>query len=149
MIEISIDPQFETDIAAQDILAVARAVLKAESMPDQADLSIVITDDTEIQSLNAQFRHIDAPTDVLAFVEQDTTLPFVHAPDELPYLGDVIISFPRAQAQAQEQGHSVWDEVSLLIVHGMLHLLGYDHDTLEQEQQMWARQDLILAHLKV
>ncbi len=149
MIQVLIRPQFSTAVAAEWVEAIARVVLAQENIAPEADLSVVITDDDEIHGLNAQFRGVDAPTDVLSFVEQETESPFVGAPDEPPYLGDVIVSYPRALAQAGEQGHSVDDELRLLIVHGILHLLGYDHETPEQEALMWARQDAILARIEV
>jgi probable rRNA maturation factor len=71
----------------------------------------------------------------------------VSAPGEPSYLGDVIISFPRARAQAAEEGHPVEEELRLLIVHGVLHLLGYDHATVEEQKQMWERQNAIIAVL--
>ena len=144
MIQILIRPQVE-QIRSEFVEQIVYAVLECESVSSEADVSIVLTDDAEIQALNAQFRGIDAPTDVLSFAEEETEQPFVNAPDELPYLGDVIISFSRAQSQAQEQEHSTQDELRLLIVHGVLHLLGYDHATPAEKAQMWARQDEILT----
>ncbi len=127
---------------------VVQRVLQYERVSSEAEISVVITGDAEIRALNARFRGIDATTDVLSFVEEDTALPFVLPPDALPYLGDVIVSLPRAQSQAQEHGHSVETELQLLLVHGVLHLLGYDHDTPASKAQMWARQDAILNLLK-
>ena len=144
MIQILIRPQFEAMVDANHIKRVARVVLERESVPPSASLSLVITDDAESQSLNSRFRGVDAPTDVLSFGQEPTTGPFVTAPDEPPYLGDVILSFPRAQAQAVEMGHGTEEEVSLLIIHGILHLLGYDHATPTGRSQMWVKQDAIL-----
>jgi probable rRNA maturation factor len=70
---------------------------------------------------------------------------FVAAPEALSYLGDIVIAVPYSQRQAQELGRSLRDELRLLIVHGVLHLLGYDHATPDDEARMWARQDEILA----
>ncbi|MBN1934628.1 MAG: rRNA maturation RNase YbeY [Anaerolineae bacterium] len=148
MIQVLIRPQFEATIAAEWVETIARVVLARENISLEADLSVVITDDDEIHTLNAQFRGIDAPTDVLSFVEEETDVPFVSAPDELSYLGDVIVSYPRAQAQAGELGHGIEDELRLLIVHGVLHLLGYDHATPEEEALMWSQQDQVLAQFK-
>ena len=145
MIQVLIRPQIRGQVQVDFVEQVVRAVLEHESVSTEADVSIVLTDDAEIQSLNVQFRKIDAPTDVLSFAQEETESPFIYAPDELPYLGDVIISFPRAQSQAQEQNHSTQEELRLLIVHGVLHLLGYDHATAAEQAQMWARQDMILA----
>ena len=144
MIQILIRPQFEAMVDANHIKRVARVVLERESVPPSASLSLIITDDAESQSLNSRFRGVDAPTDVLSFGQEPATGPFVTAPDEPPYLGDVILSFPRAQAQAVGMGHGTKEEVSLLIIHGILHLLGYDHETPTGRSHMWSRQDAIL-----
>ena len=81
---------------------------------------------------------------MLSFGQEPTGKAFVSAPDQPPYLGDVVISFARAQDQAAEPSRSVEDELRTLVVHGVLHLLGYDHATPEEEARMWARQDAIL-----
>jgi probable rRNA maturation factor len=98
-----------------------------------------------MRELNRQFCDIDAPTDVLAFGsgEEDD---FVTAPEEPAYLGDVIICYPRAVIQAEEY-HSIDRELALLTVHGILHLLGYDHVDEVESTEMWARQDEILKSL--
>jgi probable rRNA maturation factor len=108
-------------------------------------VAVVITDDAGIQELNHDFLGIDAPTDVLSFSAQEEAEGFVAAPEEESYLGDVIVSYPRAVAQADEAGHPVEQELALLIVHGVLHLLGYDHTEEEERALMWARQETILA----
>jgi probable rRNA maturation factor len=117
--------------------------------PD-AEVTLVIANDDLLHQLNRDYRGIDAPTDVLSFGAQDETGGedvFVTAPEALNYLGDVIISFPTAERQAAAVGHSVADELSLLTVHGVLHLLGYDHASPEEEADMWARQAQVLASL--
>lgn len=123
---------------------IADAVLAQEGQPT-AEMTLVLTDDATIQALNRAFRQVDSPTDVLAFPAggEDFVLP----PELPPYLGDVIISYPTALAQAEAQGHPVAEELTLLIVHGCLHLLGYDHETEEQRQEMWARQEELCAQL--
>jgi probable rRNA maturation factor len=148
MVDVLIRPEFEKHVLAEDVLRAAHAVLQAEGASPEAALSIVITDDDEIRSLNRQFRHVDAPTDVLAFADDPTEQAFVTAPDEPPYLGDVIVSYPRARVQSATQRHSAAAELRLLIVHGVLHLLGYDHATKAEQAQMWARQESILSTLK-
>jgi probable rRNA maturation factor len=147
MVDVLIRPEFRGTVAVEDVRLCARAVLEAETAPPDAELCIVITDDQEIQSLNLQFRGVDAPTDVLAFADDPDDGPFVAAPDEPPYLGDVIISFPRARVQAATEGHSTATELRLLTVHGVLHLLGYDHATPHDQTRMWARQEAILSSL--
>jgi probable rRNA maturation factor len=144
MIEILIRPDAAFDGDAAQIEAVARSVFAAESVPDEVGLTIVVTTDEEIRTLNRQFRGIDLVTDVLSFADDAPDGAFVDASDEARYLGDVIVSFPRAQEQAVEGGHSVWQEVRLLVVHGVLHLLGYDHGTEAERAIMWRKQDSIL-----
>jgi probable rRNA maturation factor len=148
MVDVLIRPKFEPNVDADEVNRIALAVLQAESASPDAALSIVITDDAEIQSLNRQFRDVDAPTDVLAFADEPTDQTFVSAPDEPPYLGDVIVSFPRARIQAAAEGHSTGQELRLLIVHGVLHLLGHDHATEDEQATMWARQEAILSALQ-
>jgi probable rRNA maturation factor len=124
---------------------VAEATLHHEGASGQATL--VITDDQGIQALNRDFLGRDVPTDVLAFSAQEEAGAFVAAPEMGSYLGDVIVSYPRALAQAPEHGQQVEQELYLLIVHGFLHLLGYDHADEEEKAVMWARQEAILASL--
>jgi probable rRNA maturation factor len=125
--------------------AVAEAVLHHEGATGQ--MTLVITDDEGIRHLNRDFAGLDAPTDVLAFGAQEDSGAFVAAPEMGGYLGDVIIAYPRAEAQAREYGHPVTKELDTLIVHGILHLLGYDHADHEEKAIMWARQDQILRDL--
>lgn len=118
----------------------ARQALDFTNISPQADLSLVLTDDAQVQALNRDYLGIDAPTDVLSFPAGDTD------PDsDTLYLGDVIISYPRAVAQAVD--HTVADELRLLVVHGVLHLLGYDHAEPDEKAKMWAAQAEILTLL--
>jgi len=120
----------------------AQKTLEIDGTHPDADLSLVLTEEGQIRALNARFMDVDAPTDVLSFPggERD--------PDtQAYYLGDVIISFPQALAQAQAGQHKLLDELQLLVVHGTLHLLGYDHDEDAEKARMWARQAEILSRL--
>jgi len=148
MIQVLIRPKFELQVSAEYVRQTARATLEMETAVADVSLSVVVTDDTEIQALNRQYRGLDAPTDVLSFGGEPTEPSFVTAVEEPPYLGDVVLSFHRAQEQAAERGHSTEEEVKLLIVHGILHLLGYDHGTPEEKARMWAKQDAILSALR-
>lgn len=110
------------------------------------ELSLLLTDDAEIQQLNAQFRHQDKPTDVLSFaaLETEGAVPEMLR-HEIPLnLGDIIISVDTAQRQADERGHSLRWELAWLATHGLLHLLGWDHPTEERLQEMLDQQDLLL-----
>ena len=134
-IEVQADPAFP---APEDALrAAAEAVLRRQDAPVSSGLSIVDTDDEAVRALNQRYRGVDAPTDVLSFPADP---PLVRDAEPHPYLGDVIIAYPRARAQAAQAGHSVDAELLLLVVHGTLHLLGFDHDTDEARARMWAAQ---------
>ena len=116
--------------------------LKHQQPAGEVDLTIVLTDDNQLKELNREFMEIDAPTDVLSFPSGELDLDSGNL-----YLGDVIISYPRALEQAQAAGHQVDAELELLTVHGVLHLLGYDHADEEDKARMWSAQDEILALL--
>ncbi|HAX71097.1 MAG TPA: rRNA maturation RNase YbeY [Anaerolineales bacterium] len=107
-----------------------------------ADLTIVLTDDRQLHELNLDYLGVDAPTDVLSFPASETD-PETGA----VYLGDIVLSIPRAVQQAEAAGHSVEAEAQLLVVHGTLHLLGYDHATDEEKAVMWAEQAKVLEKL--
>ena len=147
MVEVHIAPQFKRLVTAKLVRQAALAVLAHEEVTGQGELSVVITDDEEVHDLNRRFRGVDAPTDVLAFGTEEASTTFITAPDAPFLLGDVIISCPRAQEQATEAGHSLAEEIQLLVVHGVLHLLGYDHAEPEEEALMWACQEEILRAL--
>lgn len=120
----------------------ARITLDLESAPIDADLTIVLTDDAQLHELNLEYLGVDAPTDVLSFPASESD------PETgLPYLGDILISIPRAAQQAQAAGHSVEAEVQLLVVHGTLHLLGHDHAEAEEKTRMWNAQAEVMSRL--
>jgi probable rRNA maturation factor len=122
--------------------AAVRAALTHQNETADQDLSIVLDVDQQLRELNLQFLGNDAPTDVLSFPSDETDPETgVH------YLGDIIISLPRAAAQAGAAGHSLQAELQLLTVHGVLHLLEYDHLEPDQKARMWAAQAEILAAL--
>jgi probable rRNA maturation factor len=120
----------------------AQQALLYASQGGEAELTIVLTDDAQVQELNRQFRDLDTPTDVLSFPAGDVDLDTSNL-----YLGDIIISIPRAQAQASNEERSLEDELRLLVVHGVLHLVGYDHADEQGKAAMWAAQTEILARL--
>lgn len=147
-IEVLLRPTLSDEVDAGELGRTAQSVLEMEQAPTGVSLTIVVAGDDEIQALNRQFRDVDAPTDVLAFPDAGTGQAFVDGSGEPPYLGDVIVSLPRARQQAEERGHSTMDELQLLVVHGVLHLLGYDHATPAEETEMWAKQDAILRQVR-
>jgi probable rRNA maturation factor len=142
-IDVQVAPTFRRRVRKQQIRNWAEAALRAEGMTELPDMAVVITDDDAIAALNRDFRSLEGPTDVLAFGDE-TPGPFILAPGEPLYLGDVIISLERAEAEAKDRGTTLTSELQLLLVHGILHLLGYDHASDEEREKMWARQDAIL-----
>ena len=122
---------------------VANRAMEHEAVGAGAELSIVLADDATVQRLNQQYRGVDAPTDVLSFGQQGADIP--SPADGETHLGDVVISLDTARRQADEYGVPLNDEVSHLVVHGVLHLLGYDHETPDDASVMRAREDAILG----
>lgn len=139
------DVGFIDPLLVRRLKATAVATLRHEGQ--SGELALVLTDDQSIQELNRDFLGEDSPTDVLSFSALEEASPFVTAPEAGGYLGDVLISYPRAVQQAREQGHALELELDLLVVHGILHLLGYDHATAEEKALMWSRQESILSAL--
>lgn len=129
-----------------DLERAAQQALASAGRP-QAQATILLTDDASIQELNRRFAGIDAPTDVLSFSAWEGDPGFVVAPEMGAYLGDIAVSVPYAARQAAAAGHALGDELRLLVVHGILHLLGYDHATDAEEAIMWEKQRSILDDL--
>ena len=144
-VEVQLAPAFTGVVSTDPLQRVARNVLHLEGVAGQ--VTLVITDDEGIRTLNRDYVGLDTPTDVLAFSAREDGGSFVIAPGAGEYLGDVIISYPRAIDQAQDQGHAVDQELCLLTIHGMLHLLGYDHEGARDKAIMWARQEALLAQV--
>ncbi len=137
---------YETDAEPAWLAGVQRAAaqtLRHEGHdPDAVDVAILLTDRATVHALNRQYRGYDKPTDVLAFPDGSRD------PETgRPYLGDVIIAVPVAAEQAKQAGHTLADEVCLLTVHGVLHLLGYDDQEPQARARMWAQQAAILRAL--
>jgi len=119
---------------------------KEENVPDGAEVSVTFVDNEKIREINRDYRGKDQPTDVISFAleemgEEEIEIVGVDVP---PVLGDIIISVPKAREQAEQYGHSFMRELGFLAVHGFLHLLGYDHETEEEEKEMFTKQELIL-----
>ena len=142
MILITVHEKFREAINDQVLTSAAEAALHAADIQDSPSLSIRITDDDEIRSLNDQYRGIDKATDVLSF-SADFTDPDI----ESRYLGDIVISFLQAEEQAAKRGHLVDEELQLLVIHGILHLMGFDHADPDEKDRMWELQGRILSKL--
>ena len=120
----------------------ANAALEHESQSLDSELSIILTNDTRLHELNLNYLGVDASTDVLSFPASEMD-PETGA----HYIGDILISIPRAGAQADAAGHPLESEVELLVVHGVLHLLGHDHAKTKEKARMWKAQAEILESL--
>lgn len=145
-IDIQIDDAYAEAVQEEGLRRALEVTLESEEQ-DGVELTLVITGNDEIQALNRDFGDNDVPTDVLSFSAREGGA-FVLPDEAAPYLGDIIISYPTALAQATLQGHAVAEELVLLAVHGCLHLLGYDHAEESQRELMWQRQDGVLARLR-
>src|SRR4051794_14190705 len=121
------------------------AALEREGITGDVVLTVTFVDDAEMRAINAEHRGVDRPTDVLSFSLVDDPDPsFVLPAGEPRELGDIVISYPRAVAQAEEYGHSVGREVAYLTVHGLLHILGYDHEADDERAAMREREEAAL-----
>ena len=142
MIDLQIDPAYQDGNYESLLKKAASKTLKQLGQAGNTNLTIVLTGDEHLQKLNNEYLGIDAPTDVLSFPADNAS-----SQEAEGYLGDILISQPRAAAQAEAGGHSVEQELELLTVHGMLHLLGHDHAGESDKQRMWAAQRDILSSL--
>jgi len=143
IINTQIDLPYQADIDVERLTSLAKSALEYCRI-DDGEVTVVISSDDVLRSLNRQYRGVDAPTDVLSFEEASPADEFVLPGQESPYLGDVIISAPTAIKQAQAMGHAPFEEILLLTVHGILHLLGFDHLTPAEKVTMWQKQEEIL-----
>jgi probable rRNA maturation factor len=152
--DVSVDLAIRPDEPLDPSLlaALAERTLTMERAP-AGSVSIVITDDETVQALNRAYRGLDEPTDVLSFGLGGLAKPLEDAPTEdfvLPAgapldIGEVVIAYPYASRQARAMGRPVRDEIALLVVHGVLHLLGYDHLAPAEEARMQARERAVLS----
>ncbi len=127
-----------------------KEALGAHGFDTEVELSLLITDDATVRDLNKKYRGKDKTTDVLSFaLEADkrggAAAGFVMPPGEMVHLGEVIVSYPQAAEQAAERKRAVEDELALLVVHGVLHLLGYDHDRPAREREMRSLEQRVLS----
>lgn len=115
---------------------IVASLLAREGLPEGVEISIVFTDDGTIQALNRQYRGVDAPTDVLSFPQLSRAELAATAAAGEVLLGDVVVSVERAREQARALGHTLAQETALLLTHGLLHLVGYDHGSSEETERM-------------
>jgi probable rRNA maturation factor len=150
-IYVEIDSHDGTEPEAAWFESVVRDTLQAENVCAPCEVSVVLTDQETVHAMNRRYRNVDAPTDVISFY---TEVPatgadaFVLPDDGVRRLGDVVISYPQAVEQAREVGHSTRRELTLLVIHGVLHLLGYDHEVEADAQRMRPREAALLESFR-
>ncbi len=131
---------------------IVRKILEVEGVPLSVEIGVLVTDNKTVHKLNRIYRGENEPTDVLSFQTNAgegmaPEAPFVTAPDGVDHLGEVIISYPQAVKQARERGLTISQELALLVVHGTLHLLGYDHESPKEKRVMHEKEGQILSLL--
>jgi probable rRNA maturation factor len=148
-INISIKRNMAIAVEKSWLERVALMVLEVEGIGSSTEMGLLITDNRTVQRLNRIYRGENESTDVLSFqmapdTKEDYEPSFISAPDGIRHLGEVVISYPQAMKQAQERGHGVARELALLVIHGTLHLLGYDHEFPDDAQRMRGKENQIL-----
>ena len=145
---IRIEKPFVKLVARVLLRQAAELALTVAGIRHPVELGLVIAGDDTVHELNLKYRGVDDTTDVLAFALSQPpgskAMPFITPPDNVVHLGEVIVSYPQANRQAEEQQHSVEQELALLVAHGVLHLLGYDHESSQDEQKMRAMERKVM-----
>lgn len=131
----------------EDFIKIIETTLDNLKIDDDIEMSCLLIDDERIHEINREYRHIDRSTDVISFALEDSEQFYVEG---MPRnIGDIFISVDHAKSQAEEYGHSLRREMCFLFVHGLLHLLGYDHMNEEDEKEMFDKQKEILQILNI
>jgi probable rRNA maturation factor len=146
-VPIQVLPGCRGRVPVAELRRVARVVLDAEDVASQVEVDVVLADVATVRDLNRLYRGKDEPTDVLSFAAHEGDVAFPDSPDETPSLGEVVVCLPVAEDQASRANRAVAGEVAHLLVHGLLHILGYDHDDAADAQAMQAREDALLGQL--
>lgn len=148
MIEFNDESGYTPELDGEEIVALARYVLEQMRIHPGADLNIILVDEATIEDLHVKWMDLPGPTDVLSFPMDEVRPPAPGAEPVEGMLGDVVVCPQFAFAQAQQAGHALIEEVLLLVTHGILHVLGYDHATKEEEVEMFTLQrQLLLSFL--
>lgn len=154
-VHVQVEGRFRKQARGDWMRKAANAALKQVLVGHPVALSVRVSDDAELHALNRTYRGMDKPTDVLSFGDEHwrdgvrTEAYLIPDEDAPEYLGDIVISFEKCQKQAAKAGHAVTDELALLVIHGVLHLLGHDHDTRTRKALMWQRQAAALKALGI
>jgi probable rRNA maturation factor len=144
LVSLEVDDDVVERVDVPGLVEMMERVLTEDDVMEGSGLSLVLSDDSLLRDLNLRHRAVDAPTDVLSF-PADEGEPFPQPAGEAPYLGDIIVSVESVERQAQEVGLTAADELAHVVLHGLLHLLGYDHEEAEEEAVMKAREEAVLG----
>lgn len=152
VVNVTVSSKFSRSVSKSWLMETVQKVLQSAGVEMPVEVGIVVTGDRTIRRLNRIYRGENEITDVLAFSmssQEDTgSVHFVSPPDGICHLGEVIICYPQAVRQCGSHGHTVTDELELLIVHGILHLLGYDHEKPTEKTHMRKKEEEILAKIR-
>jgi probable rRNA maturation factor len=150
-VDVQIEETLPVGVVDADLIeAAVRATLQQQRQSGTIEVSVLVTTADEIHRLNREYRRIDAPTDVLSFADDGDASGFVIPPGMPKYIGDIAISWQHVEQQAREYGHSERRELAFLTVHGLLHLLGYDHERgPDDDAVMQSHQEEIMALLQL
>ena len=154
-INVYLEPKLAISIKKAWFISIIHKILDVLDITILSELGLVLTDSEAIHQLNKKYRKKDAPTDVLAFymvshqdIQDIKVTKFVAPPNGISHLGEIMISYPQAVYQAKRKKHDIKRELMILIIHGVLHLLGYDHEqSVEEERRMLAQESEILEKL--
>jgi probable rRNA maturation factor len=150
LISYSVDPKTDSKNYQKIMLKIGQATFKELKIRPAFEISVLIASNQVLKKLNLKYRKLNKPTDVLSFPSYSKKeLKSLKISKQMLNLGDIVISHQLAQSQAIEYGHSLKREISFLFVHGLLHLLGYDHMNKNEEKQMFKLQDKILNSLGI
>jgi probable rRNA maturation factor len=151
-LSIQIEKPFVGLVSKHWLRRAVKLTLVHTGIGSPVELGLVIAGDDTVHNLNRDYRSVDRITDVIAFSlsEQGAVdkQPFITPPDDVIHLGEIIISYPQAKRQAGEQRHPLERELALLVAHGVLHLLGYDHELPEQAEKMRSMEARVLDAIK-
>lgn len=146
-VEVDVEPPYQGDVDQGLLARVLCAAVTSQGIREPTAVSVVVTGDAEVQMLNREYRHQDCPTDVLSFPQIEGATGFPQPPGAPRQLGDIVISYDRVRAQAREYGHGERRELAYLAVHGLMHLLGFDHETESERASMRSAEEMALAEI--
>jgi probable rRNA maturation factor len=151
-ISVIIEKELDGKVEKRWLKSLTEKVIKAQGIGDNVEIGIVLAGADKIRQLNRDYLGHDEPTDVISFSAREEpsgeSVNFVQPPDDVLHLGEVVVSYPQAVIQAQEYGHTELREIQILVIHGVLHLMGYEHDKPEPAREMRAREAATLSRIE-